>query len=227
MIPLIIVRPEPGATSTAARAKALGLEPLSYPLFELRALRWTAPDPCNFDAVLITSANAARLGGDALSKLLDLPAFAVGDATADAARSAGFADVRAGAGDGAALVAMAARAEHRRVLHLCGHDHRTLAHPGVAITALKVYDAKPLDPPNALLARLNHRCAVLAHSPRSAARLADLVPHRAHVDVVAISKAAASAAGGGWNSIQYANVPTDDAMLALAHPLCCSKSVTI
>ena len=47
-------------------------------------------------------------GGDGLTPFLGLPCYAVGEATAAAAREAGFADIRIGPGDGAALLAMMA-----------------------------------------------------------------------------------------------------------------------
>ena len=42
---VLILRPQPGADETAARARALGLEPLVAPLFTVRPLAWTPPDP--------------------------------------------------------------------------------------------------------------------------------------------------------------------------------------
>ena len=57
---MLILRPQPGADETAARARTLGLEPVVAPLFTIRPLAWEPPDPAEFDAVLLTSANAAR-----------------------------------------------------------------------------------------------------------------------------------------------------------------------
>ncbi len=42
---LLVLRPQPGADETAARARALGLEPVVAPLFSVRPLHWTPPDP--------------------------------------------------------------------------------------------------------------------------------------------------------------------------------------
>jgi uroporphyrinogen-III synthase len=226
-LPLVIVRPEPGASTTVARAYALELAPHSHPLFETRALDWSLSDPANFDAVLITSANAARLGGAGLARLTSLPVIAVGDASASAAQDAGFGDVRASVGDGAAAVRLAAAAGYRHVLHLCGHDFRALAHADIAISPLHVFVAAPLPPAPALLDCLAAPCVALAHSPRAAARLAELAPERAHIDLVTISAAASGAAGSGWRSCQHAATPEDTAMLALAAPLCCNASRTI
>ena len=76
----------------------MGFEPVVVPLFEVVPLAWNA-DPEQFDAVAMTSANAARHGGAGLARFTHLPLFAVGEATADAARETGFNDVRVGSGN--------------------------------------------------------------------------------------------------------------------------------
>ena len=75
---VLILRPQPGADETAARARALGLDPVVAPLFTVRPLAWQAPNPADFDAVMLTSANAARFGGDALTPFLGLPCYCGG-----------------------------------------------------------------------------------------------------------------------------------------------------
>src|SRR4051794_25280604 len=87
---LVVLRPEPGASATAERARMLGLEPVMVPLFEVEPVAWQAPDAARFDALLLTSANAVRMGGEELSKLRRLPVHAVGEATARSALDAGF-----------------------------------------------------------------------------------------------------------------------------------------
>src|SRR5687767_8581448 len=86
---LAILRPEPGASATVSRAAAIGLDAFAMPLFEIEPLAWEAPEPTAFDALLLTSANAVRCGGQALERLRGLPVHAVGEATAEAARRAG------------------------------------------------------------------------------------------------------------------------------------------
>lgn len=214
---VLILRPQPGADETAARAHALGLEPVVAPLFEVRPLAWVYPNPAAFDAVLLTSANAARLGGDAMTPLLGLPCYAVGESTAEFARAAGFAEVRAGPSDGTALIAMAAADGIAAALHLCGRDHLPLRHDSVAVTAIPVYAAEPA-------ARLPDRAEealVLLHSPRAAALFATLAGHRREgIRLAAISARTAAAAGGGWASLDVAGAPRDEALLALAAKLC-------
>jgi len=99
--PLAILRPEPGNSATAGRIEALGLQAIRLPLFAVRALDWTPPDPADHDALLLTSANAVRFGGPHLADLLPLPVLAVGEKTAEAGRLAGFDVMAAGNGDAA------------------------------------------------------------------------------------------------------------------------------
>lgn len=215
-LPLLILRPEPGATATAARATAMGITPIITPIFDTRAIAWDAPSADQFDAMIITSANAARHGGAGMTAYHDLPLLAVGDASAVAAKAVGFTNITAGAGDAAALVALAAGAGYRRLLHLCGHVHRTLDHPECQITAVPVYAVDPVEEP-----QFPHgRIAALAHSPRAAGLFANLIQDRSVVDLVAISAAAGTAAGPGWHSLSCASAPTDAAMLAIAARIC-------
>lgn len=209
---LLIVRPRPGADETAARARALGLEPIVAPLFELRPLAWTPPEPTRFDAILLTSAAAARLGGEGLEPFLGMPCYAVGARTAEAARRAGFADIRIGPSDGAALAEMARREGARAPLHLGGRDHLPLAGAEhVAVYAAEEAGALPPELSEAV---------VLLHSPRAAARFAALAGDRAGFVLAAISGQAARAAGTGWKQVAIAAAPGDEALLELAAKLC-------
>ena len=90
MTRVLVLRPEPGASATVERARQRGLDALAIPLFEIEPVSWKAPDAASFDGLLITSANAMRSAGEQLLELRGLPVYAVGPATADAAREAGF-----------------------------------------------------------------------------------------------------------------------------------------
>jgi uroporphyrinogen-III synthase len=217
---LLILRPEPGASATAARAKALDLDPVIAPLFEVRPLAWEPPaEPP--DAILLTSANAPRHGGEAMTPLLALPCFAVGEATQAAARAAGFRDVRTGPSDGAALMEPIAAAGIRRLLHLCGRDHVPLAHPAFTVERRAVYAAEAAGGfPEAAEAALREGALVLVHSPRAGALLARLAGTKQRAEIAAISKAAALAAGPCWRAVHVAARPRDEALLELAAKLC-------
>jgi uroporphyrinogen-III synthase len=217
-VKVLILRPQPGADETAARARAMGLDPVVAPLFALRPLAWTPPDPAGFDAVMLTSANAARLAGDGMTPFLALPCFAVGERTAAAAREAGYADVRTGTSDGEALLRMMAAAGHSRAFHPCGREHEAFA----GVLSIPVYAADAVERlPDAAAAAMAGRAIALLHSPRAARLFAELAgPLRAQTEVAAISAAAAAAAGEGWRSRHCAEAPRDHALLELAAKLC-------
>ena len=210
---LFVLRPEPGAGATVARAKILGIAAEAVPLFEVIALPWAMPDEA-FDALLLTSANAVRVGGAGLAALRALPVHAVGEATAEAARAAGFtvASVSDG-GVGAVRLPVGAR-----VLHLCGEDH--VAVPSAV--ALPVYAARALPAAEALRGIDGQVAAV--HSARAGARVRGLVETRgvpiATIALVAISARAAAALGEGWEQVAVAARPTDAAVVELAARLC-------
>jgi len=212
MRPLLIVRPEPEASATAARAAAMGLEPIVRPLFETRAHAWSPPEPARFDAVMMTSANAARYGGPALADYFHLPLYAVGAATAKAASD--FPTIITGDGDAAALIARIAADGGRSVLHLAGREHTEIAAP-FPLQVVTVYASDVLAAPE-----FPDDAVVLLHSARAARRFADLVPARKGLTIVAISAAVAEAAGDGWAHSTIAPKPVDAAMLELAAGLC-------
>jgi uroporphyrinogen-III synthase len=218
---VLILRPQPGAEESAARASALGLDPVTAPLFEIRPLSWRAPDPAAFDALLLTSAQAARLAGPGLAAFAALPCYAVGEATASAARQAGLGRVRVGPGDGAAALGLAAADGARAILHLCGREHVPLDDPRLEIERRAVYAADAVAAlPEAAAAALARGALALLHSARAASTLAALVRERSRIRLAVISAAAAEAAGEGWAAKAVAAMPRDEALLELAVKLC-------
>jgi uroporphyrinogen-III synthase len=211
-VKLLVLRPEPGASETAARARGLGLEPVVAPLFEIRGLVSGRVDPEDWEAVLLTSANGAR---HAPPGLAGLPCFAVGEGTAEAARRSGFADVRCGPADGSAAAAMIAAAGLKRALHLCGREHLPVEAEGVAIGRRIVYSAEP-----AAIGMFDGPAVAMIHSPRAGRRFGELVRDRSSIAIAAISASAARAAGPGWAATAVAAAPRDQALLELAARLC-------
>lgn len=215
---VFVFRPEPGASDTLERGRALGLEMDAIPLFELEPVEWHLPDDEQFDGILLTSANAVNMAGDRIEHLRGLPVHAVGPSTAVAAEVAGFglASVgRRGVDDLLGAIEPGAR-----LLHLCGEDRRMPDRTEQPITPVIVYRSRPVASPGGL-ERLDGQVA-LVHSPRAAARLAELVggKARAGIRIAAISEAAADAAGSGWDEVCVASEPADSALLALAARLC-------
>jgi uroporphyrinogen-III synthase len=215
MARVLVLRPEPGASGTVERAREQGLEALAVPLFELEPVAWEGPDPSGFDGLLLTSANAVRCGGEQLRKLRGLKTYAVGEATAEAARDAGFG--LAATGDAGIQRLLGSIEPDLRLLHLCGADRRNGEHAPQDITAIVVYRSAAIDAPELSAARGS---VALIHSPRSGRRFAELVQDRETISVAAISGAAAEAVGEGWKAVEVSDSPTDEALLALAARLC-------
>ena len=212
---LLVLRPEPGASTTAERARARGLDPMVVPLFEVEPVSWEAPEAAGFDGLLITSANAVRHAGEKLEALRGLKAYAVGEATAEAARDAGF-DIAA-TGDAGVERLLGSIEGELKLLHLCGEDHTTAEDARQTITSLIVYRSKAVDAPDLSKPQGN---VALIHSPRAARRFAELIDDRSSISIAAISDTAAMAAGDGWKQVAVADHPSDEALLALAARLC-------
>ncbi len=111
---LLVTRPEPDATREAETLSALGHEPVRAPLLEIEFLNCV---PLNLDgaqALVITSRNALRALGihPERERAVQLPLFAVGEATAWAARQLGFSEVTIGPGTGAGLPPIICREVH-------------------------------------------------------------------------------------------------------------------
>jgi uroporphyrinogen-III synthase len=215
MTRVLVLRPEPGASATVERARRHGLDAISVPLFTVEPMAWAAPDLSGFDALLLTSANAVRHGGEGLAKLRVLPVHAVGAATAEAARDAGF-DIATIGSDGVDRL-LASLDPDAKLLHLCGEERLTPVNARQAIAAVAVYRASVV--PNPKLDNAGS-CVALIHSPRAGRRFAELVGDRSRIAIAAVSRASADAAGDGWAKVEAAESPDDDALLALAARLC-------
>ena len=213
---VLVTRPEPAASRTAARLRALGHEVVVAPLLIPRAVEWSVP-PGDWQAVAFTSASAPDLAGEALKSLVHLPAYAVGEATATAARETGFTDVRPARGDASAVFSLAAGDGVARLLHLAGHERSEATVPSgltVGITTVYAADLAPGLPEF-------DGDVVLLYSARTAAHFANLFAgDRAGLALAALSPQVAAAAGGGWARVIVAGEPTEDALFAAARLTC-------
>ncbi|WP_311269421.1 uroporphyrinogen-III synthase [Sphingobium sp. WCS2017Hpa-17] len=219
---VLILRPEPAAGRTAAKAAALGMDARVHPLFAPQPIDWAPPVPEDFDVLLLTSANGVAFAGPALLHYRGLPAYAVGATTAQALAEAGFPTVIAGDSDGSAIAARIAADGHGRVLHLAGTTVAPMETGPLDMTRIAVYGMTALPPDPALIADAVPGSILLVHSPRAAARLAEQIRRegRKSLHIVAISAATLAACGNGWASGQFPHSPRDDEMLALALRLC-------
>lgn len=226
---ILILRPELGSRQTAERAEAMGLKAVTAPIFHIRPIAWQPPNPALFDAMLLTSANAARHAGPGLAAFMHLPCYAVGETTAAAAIEAGFVNVLTGKGDASDIVGMMRESGIQRVFHPCGQDHIPLDCAKMTIERRIVYSADAIEMlPDVALTAIRAGALVLLHSPRAAAHFAKLA-NAAGVDrsatrLAAISEAAASKAGDGWKMVAISPHPRDQALVELAARLCKSSA---
>ena len=229
---VLITRPEPDASAFAAMCAANGMSPILAPLMEIEIKRRPA-DLEGVGALAFTSANGVRAFA-ANSTIRKQIVFAVGRATADAARKEGFAEIRIAAGDVAALARTIADARAEidgAVLHVAGSDRAgdliaALDGHGVPAQRAVLYKARavdvlPLAARTALEARPPVQWAAL-FSPRTAALFVSLVRDAGLEDrlggvrAACLSAAVADAAREVvWGSRDVAAEHTAESMVAL------------
>ncbi|MBV1690720.1 uroporphyrinogen-III synthase [Novosphingobium sp. G106] len=224
MIPVVVIRPQPGCDATVEAARALGIDAQGFPLFDVCAVEWEPPAPDSFDAIVLGSANAPRHAGPALAAYAGKPTYAVGAVTAEVARQAGLDVVVTGTGGLKAVMGDLAP-EHRRLLRLAGRERTMLIPPPpVSMQERVVYASEPLPLPEAFRALLRTPALVMLHSAEAAHRFAALCDKhhvdRSNVALAALGPRVARAAGSGWAALQAAEAPSDAAMLALARQMC-------
>lgn len=222
-VPILTLRPEPGSSATVAAGLAAGLTIEACPLFEIRPVAWEAPSPDSVDALLLGSANAVRHAGEALEAFRGKPVHAVGEATARAADTAGFAVATVGTGTLQPLID--SLPPPLRLLRLTGVEHVPVTpQPGIAIVTRVVYDSVPLPLPDAMAACLTGGIVVLLHSAAAARHFAaECSRHgvwRSGVRLAALGPRIAAAAGEGWQEVRSAAEPREAALLALARHMC-------
>lgn len=225
-----VTRSAPEAEATADRLRARGHAPLVAPVLNLRRTEGPPPSLAGVGAVAFTSRNAVTVFCE-LSPERALPVFAVGDATARAAREAGFERVTSADGDVEALAALIAAR--------CGELSGPVLHAGAsepagdllgALTAAgvpclqhasyRVEDAEiPLAATAALQARPVELDAILVHSPRAARRLAAFEPLETianDLQAFCISPAAAAPLRSlNFGRVTWAPLPNETSLLDL------------
>jgi uroporphyrinogen-III synthase len=227
---LLIIRPEPGASATAARANAAGYDPVLLPFFEIGPVAWTAADPTSYDALLITSANAVRHAGSGLETLRALPVHAVGERTAYAAHEAKLAVASIGASGIDETIIAAADSGHRRLLWLAGEEHKSPNLPEwMQLDTIICYSANALPPPANAAEVIAEADIVALHSPRAARLFSETLTKlglaKSAITIAALSPTIAAEAGAGWQDIAVAEAPTDSALLSAVAELVRQRAV--
>ena len=232
MTRLLVTRPEPDATDTAGRLRALGLKPELCPLMRFEVTDARLPEAKGLAGLILTSANALRaleMRG-ALAAYHGLPVFAVGEKTAAAARSAGFADVTVAGGDAGALIDLVAE-RHARGSYFYPSARETardlpkaLAASGILVIASEVYAMAAVDRLDADLSAglaAGAFAAALVYSRRSAELFAELTElvlspeRRRALTMICLSEnVAAPLVAHGFPRIVLADFPSEEAMMA-------------
>lgn len=190
MVRVLVTRPEPQATVTAGLLRARGHAAHKFPLASIERLAADLPAADDVDAVLLTSANAAF----ALEAYADIPVFAVGEATARAARAVGAGTVTTAEGEWQSLARLLAGPDGppagARLLHLAGAELRgdlagAARAAGFVVERRVVYAARPahwLDAPTVDLLVQGELDAVLFFSPAHATIWRRLIDRAALAD---------------------------------------------
>ena len=233
---VLITRPRVEAERLAHGLAERGIEALVEPMLEIRNRAAALPAIEGLQAVLLTSANGARALA-AATRCRDAPVYAVGEQSARAAAEAGFARVRAGGGDLAALAATVARelrVDGGPLLYACGAERAGdleggLGDRGFTVVLAVLYDAVAADTLSPACAAALERAeidAAVFFSPRSAAAFVSLARHAgverscAAVTALCLSAAVAEAAAPiAWRGVRIAARPDTPALLALVDGL--------
>lgn len=228
---VLVTRPREDAEPLVALLAAQSIEVVVAPLLAIVPRADASIDLAGAQAVLLTSANGARMLAR-LTQRRDILVLAVGAVTGVAAREQGFAEVRVAGGDVAALAALAATLDpaggtlvHVAGTTVAGDLAGTLARRGFTVRRAVVYDAVPApDLPAAARDALTAGTigAVLLFSPRTAAtflglvRKARLEASLAGIDAVCLSEAVAiKARAARWRAVRVALRPDTQALIAL------------
>jgi uroporphyrinogen-III synthase len=182
---VLVTRPQVDALETASALRTRRHEPIVAPLLSVNFHDGPEIDLSDVQAILTTSANGVR----ALSRRLvrrDLPVFAVGPQTANAASEAGFKQVKSADGDAKALaeaVAGWAVPKQGALVHASGAQGdgalaNALVAAGFRVRTECLYDVAAME----VLPAVAHDAlakseldAVLLYSPRSTLVFTQLV----------------------------------------------------
>lgn len=238
---IIVTRAEPDASAFAARLQSAGVSAIVSPAIEIE-VNEIPVDSSGVGALAFTSSNGVRAFAQNNARR-DLPVFAVGAATAQAANEAGFQTVLIADGDVDALAALIAEKRQAfagAVLHVVGRDQAgdlagALGRLGVHARAIVLYRAVTreglTDAAQTQIAHAASDTAVAFFSPRTVKLFAALCERAAltaqmrRLTALCLSDAVAQEAGdAGFARARVARERTADAMVALACDECAPRA---
>ena len=232
---LLVTRPRQDAEPFAQALAARGVQSMIAPMIDIIDLPGPPISRDNEQAILFTSANGPRAlqrrNTGNLSPLAALPVYAVGDATAKAARAAGFSHVESASGDVAALFALVqARLQPQAgpLLHVAGSQVAgdlagRLSAAGFIVKRATIYTARKATALTVAAQeglRQGSIDGVTFFSPRTAAAFVTLchdcgvVADLRNVAAICLSQAVAQAVNGvAWRMVIVAPRPDQDGLL--------------
>ncbi|MFT8736407.1 MAG: uroporphyrinogen-III synthase [Zymomonas mobilis] len=227
---LLVLRPEPGATTTTELAQKEGWLVATTPLAKAVSVPWAIEKNLLFDAVMVTSAQAIYHGGTELDKIKDYPLYAVGKATAKAAGLAGFQSIITAEGNGESVLQYLKRDKRMRILRLCGEIYKDYTAEKNSREENRQFLIKILYRmqniaclPTEACQALVENAIVLLHSSRFAQQFrlllakTDINPDE--VQIAVISPTVAEQVGKDWRAVAIAEHPDDMYLLKAAASL--------
>ncbi|MGZ2382349.1 uroporphyrinogen-III synthase [Rhizobium brockwellii] len=232
---VLVTRPAHSATRTAQRLRDMGHEPLLLPLRQplhdsaaaLAALATTS------GAVAVTSAEAVRVVsalGEQLHPHLARPLFAVGETTAEEARSLGFRLVASSQGNGRDLADLVATQGADGLLYLAGWPRAEtfeagLRELGIRFSIAECYRMQPIVPDPAEIDAIfanGHPDAILFYSRQTAEdffRMPELLstePEHSGIRLLCLSEAVAKAVPAALRkNVTISPMPDEKSLLSL------------
>ncbi len=229
---ILVTRPASEAQRFAAQLAGHGIDSVIAPLLTIEPVETPLPPLDAVQALVFTSANGVRAYA-ARETRRDVPAYAVGEATAAAAREAGFANAISAGSDAEGLAALLVDRidpAHGPLLHVAGADQAgdlpgALRARGYEVRQAVLYRAAPapeLPAPARAAIEAGSVAGVALFSPRSAGLFADraaaagLAAKLATLDAYCLSRAVAAALEGKatFRAVRLAARPNAEALIA-------------
>jgi uroporphyrinogen-III synthase len=179
---ILVTRPAEDATRQAGQLRALGHNPLIFPLLEIAFPRLTPLELDGVQGLIVTSRNGLRglQANDSFEAAKNLPLYCVGEGTGELAAEMGFARINSGDGRASDLVPVIRHAAHPgdgALLYLTGQhlafDLETpLIEAGFLVPRVICYEAQELHPGRAAklaeILRKRGIDGIILMSPRTA-----------------------------------------------------------
>lgn len=234
---ILITRPLEDGKKDAGILEREGFDVLLEPMLEIVPLEFSSPDLSNYQAMVVTSANALRVFCDQVEQR-DIKLYVVGQNTADEADDLGFTDVVSADGtaqDLVDLIVVRADKGAASLLHICGEDvsfplAQALLDQGISVEGLPVYKAQKVDGLSSEgIAQLKDGAidVVVFYSKRTAENFMRMVDENEFSEALEGIKALCISSGVlecvrlyPWANTYVAPTPNREGMLALIKGIC-------